>query len=257
MRPSNPGTRPRLLLRGDDAGSTRGANDALFAAARDGLVRNIGIMACGPAFNHAAKLFREPPPGVVLGLHATVTSEWHSSLRWGPILPPAQVPTLLAPDGCFVHTTSKLHEQAAPDQILAEVRAQLHHARAAGLRITYLDTHMVFNWLPGVHDRLRALAEDEGLVLDCPSDGPLAHLPCEPLDTYLDRVANLASGESALTIFHPAHLDQDALLMVAQDSDAPAAVARARAAEAAFLVAPPTCSRLRGLPVDFITYADL
>jgi hypothetical protein len=214
-------------------------------------------MACGPAFNHAASLFRNPPANVILGLHATVTSEWHTSLRWGPILPRHQVPSLLAPDGCFVHSTQTLHRQADPEHILAEVRAQIHHARAAGLRIDYLDTHMVFNWLPGVHERIRTLADSEGLVLDEPHDGPLTHLPCEPLETYLDRVAALPPDHSALTVFHPAHLDQDALLMIAPNSGGPAAVARTRAAEAAFLLNPATIARLQIPSVELITYADL
>lgn len=248
--------RIRLLLRGDDAGATRGTNDALLASARAGLIRNIGFMACAPAFEHAAKLFREPPPGVVLGLHATVTSEWTSSLRWGPVLPREQVSTLLAPDGNFVRTTQALHDSADHEQIIAEVRAQIARARAAGLHLTYLDTHMVFNWLPGMQTRLEAIAAAEGLVMDVPSGGPLHPLSTDPLYTLLDRIGQLApSAATHRVVFHPATLDDDSRLMF---GDTPGhAVAHTRATETAFLTVSATARRLAAMPVDLVTYADL
>lgn len=247
----------RLLIRGDDAGVTRGNNEALLACARAGLVRNIGFMACAPAFAHAVELFREPLPGVVLGLHATVTCEWASSLRWGPVLPRDQVPTLLAADGCFVHATRTLHELADHDQIIAEVRAQIAKAKAAGLCLTYLDTHMIFNWLPGMQARLSALAAEEGLVMDEPHGNAVLPLAGDPLDTLFDRIAQLAPGATHLLITHPSTLDDDARLMVATSADDVEAVGRARAAETAFLTSPANIAWLRASPIDLITYADL
>lgn len=245
----------RLLFRGDDAGTTCGTNQALSACARGGMVRNIGIMACAPAFDHAAECFRDPLPGVVLGLHATVTSEWTSSLRWGPVLPRDQVPTLLASDGNFVRSTQTLHESANHDQIIAEVRAQIARARTAGLDLTYLDTHMVFNWLPGIHDRLESLAAAEGLIMDHPNDAGITSLPAAPLDTLIDRIAALPTGTIHRVVFHPSTYDDDARLMFGQTPGD--SVARSRQAETDWLTDPTTAHALAALPVQFITYSDL
>jgi predicted glycoside hydrolase/deacetylase ChbG (UPF0249 family) len=247
----------RLLIRGDDAGVTRGTNNALLACARTGLLRNIGLMACTPAFDHAAELFRNPPSGVVLGLHATVTSEWTTSLRWGPVLDRKQVPTLLATDGNFVHSTQELHAKADHDQIIAEVRAQIHKARNAGLRITYLDTHMVFNWMPGMQDRLAALAAAENLIMDQPSGGPATPLPADPLGTLLTRITQLQPATTYRAVFHPSTLDDDAGLMSRQLSADSAQVGRQRAAETAFLTNPETSATLRAYSVTPINYTDL
>jgi predicted glycoside hydrolase/deacetylase ChbG (UPF0249 family) len=248
-------TRPRLLLRGDDAGATRGTNEALLVCARTGLLRNIGLMACTPAFDHAVELFHDLPADVALGLHATVTSEWTSSLRWGPVLPREHVPTLLASDGNFVRSTKTLHEQADHDQIIAEVRAQIAKARSTGLRLTYLDTHMVFNWLPGMQARLEALAAAENLVLDVPSGSPVQSLPAAPLTTLLDRIAALPDRGTFRVVFHPSELDPDSLLMIGDTADD--TVARQRAAETEFLTTPETAIRLRELGVNLVTYRDL
>ncbi len=239
-----------LIIRGDDAGATHGTNDALLACARAGLVRNIGVMACAPAFDHAALLFREPPPGVVLGLHATVTSEWVSSLRWGPVLPRSAVCTLLEPDGTFLRSTQTLHEQADHNQIIAEVRAQIHKARAAGLCLTYLDTHMAFTWLPGMKTRLHELALEEGLVPDQAGTGIHQRLPnatvtsSDPGVEFRSRIEAAAPGDY-VAVFHPAFFDNDAMLMRRSDSCDPDAVGRQRAAEATFLTDPATATWLR------------
>ena len=251
----------RLIIRGDDAGATRGSNEALLACARAGLVRNVGFMACAPAFDHAAQLFREPPPGVVLGLHATVTSEWNSSLRWGPVLPRDQVPSLLAADGNFVHTTKTLYEQADHNQIIDEVRAQIRKARRAGLRIAYLDTHMAFTWIPGMQARINDLALEEGLVPDqAGANGIHQRLPkakvtsADPAEEFRRRV-EAASPGNYVAVFHPSLLDDDALLMRAADSDDPASIGRQRAAEAALLTESSTGVWLRDRGVVSIVYS--
>ncbi len=247
----------RLLLRADDAGCTRGSNEAILACVRNGLIRNVGFMACTPAFDHAAELFRDAPSDVALGLHATVTSEWTTSLRWGPVLPKDQVPSLLAADGNFFDSTLTLHEQADHDQIIAEVCAQISKARAAGLHLTYLDTHMGFDWFPGLQDRLDTLAEAEGLVIDRHSDGMVSSLPASPLDTFLTRATQLDPDTTHRAVFHPSTLDSDALLMVGVDVGDPSAVARQRAAETALLSDSTTAAKLSASNVELITYADL
>lgn len=44
----------RLIIRADDAGSSRSANNAIFECASRGLVRNVSLMAPGPFIHDSA-----------------------------------------------------------------------------------------------------------------------------------------------------------------------------------------------------------
>ncbi|MBD3183106.1 ChbG/HpnK family deacetylase [Candidatus Poribacteria bacterium] len=67
--------------------------------------------------------------------------------RWGPVLGPAKVPSLVMKDSTFFKTTQTLWENN-PDnhEIIAELKSQLDTARLEGLNIEYMDTHMGFSW---------------------------------------------------------------------------------------------------------------
>jgi chitin disaccharide deacetylase len=253
----------RLLIRADDAGVTRGTNTALLACAEAGLARNIGFMACTPEFEHAASLFRDPPQNVILGLHATVTSEWSSSLRWGPVLPRQQVPSLLDEDGCFVKTTKSLHEQARLDEIIIEIKAQIDRARDCGLKLSYMDTHMVINWIPGLHNCLEDLAQREGLILDDPFGKILSPLPQSDFTEYniikafQNRLLSKPLQENILMLTHPSTFDVDALRMVINPNDDPEAVGRERAKDRELLTHPETLQWIREQNIELITYTDL
>jgi predicted glycoside hydrolase/deacetylase ChbG (UPF0249 family) len=153
----------RVVFRGDDAASTEGANRAIAEAMRDGVLRNVSVMAPGPALAHAAETFREIE-GIAIGLHVTLNAEW-DEVKWGPVLPPSEVPSLVEPDGCFTQEPKVLHARGVSlDEAMAEVAAQLARVRGAGLRVDYLDEHMGVGWLPGLEDRLGEFCAREGLV---------------------------------------------------------------------------------------------
>jgi predicted glycoside hydrolase/deacetylase ChbG (UPF0249 family) len=226
-----PEPRIRLVTRGDDCGSSRAANAAIQEAAERGILRNVGVMAPGPAFDEAAAMLKRLE-GVSLGLHATITDEWHQS-RWGPVLGAAKVPTLVLPDGTFFKDTRPLWEHAPrPDlgEIVAELKAQLERMRSKGLRVDYMDTHMGFDWFPGLKDRLRALAAAEGLLWQPPD---LAALPdlrgefADPVERFLARLGAAEPGKTYLYVTHPA-CDTDAMRALTYGEEKPGAVARQR-----------------------------
>jgi len=197
---------PRVLLaaRADDAGSCHTANVAIGECVEAGLVRNVGVMACCPFFDEAAAMLagRE---GICTGLHATITAEWDEP-KWGPVLPPERVPSLADPAGHFYRNTNVVHEHGAnPDEVLAELEAQLARARDAGLRIEYLDTHMGFGWLPGVGERLEALVEREGLVWGRAPGLP--RVEGAPTDRAAAFIARLEAAEPGtyMIVGHPGH----------------------------------------------------
>ncbi|MDF2921302.1 MAG: hypothetical protein K0R57_216 [Paenibacillaceae bacterium] len=153
-----------LITRGDDTGNSRSANQAVMQAYREGILKNTSFMPVGQAAAHGAALFAGTP-GLCLGLHAVLNSEWEHE-HYYPALPPSEVPSLVREGGMF-HPTPRLTREAGArvEQIMAELRAQLALARSMGLSPVYVDTHMVFEW---IEEKLAGLLEEwcrqEGLV---------------------------------------------------------------------------------------------
>lgn len=199
-------TRIRLIARGDDCGSSRTANAAIRDACRDGILRNVSLMACCDAIEDAAALLAGEK-AVCFGLHATVNAEW-DSVRWGPVLPTAQVPALVDAHGHFLQTTQALHERRPPvEQVMAELQAQLDRARALGFDVRYADTHMGFTWVaPGLEDAFDAWCAREGLVNDRLIHRGLPPAPAggDPVEQLIARLEAAPPGQYVV-VGHPAY----------------------------------------------------
>ena len=153
---------PRIVFRADDAGSSEGANLAILKTVTEGVVRNVSVMAPGAAFEHAADLLRGLE-GIDIGLHVTLNAEW-DEVKWGPVLPAEQVPSLVEPDGSFTASPKVLHDRGfSVDEAMAEIEAQLAKIRKAGLEVHYVDQHMGVGWI-GLEDRIDELCRREGLI---------------------------------------------------------------------------------------------
>lgn len=207
-------TRVTLVTRGDDSGACHSANVAIRDACTEGILRNTSIIVPGPAFEEAAEMYRDMDD-LCVGLHATVTAEW-DAVRWGPVLGPDKVPSLVDEDGHFPTDTHKLNDmEADPDEMMREIQAQLEMARAHGLDIAYIDTHMGFGWVRGIGDRVKKLASEQGLltwdnVLRLPR-------PDGEFDSAVHRViAGLKAAEPGtyLIVGHPVYPEQDVLDLV-------------------------------------------
>ena len=96
-------------------------------------------MPC-PWFPEIAAYAREHPDKA-FGVHLCHTSEW-TKYRWGPVASRDQVPGLIDPQGYLWRGIEDVYAHADPKEALIEGRAQIQRARAAGLDITHLDSHM-------------------------------------------------------------------------------------------------------------------
>ena len=148
------GDQIRLVIRGDDFGSTHASNIALQEVFQRGIMTSASVMVPGPWFLETAALVRAHPEWTV-GVHLTITSEW-DRLRWRPVLPINKVPSLVAPDGFFYRQNyywkdPEFQKTPAPmlasnppklDEVERELRAQIKRARASGIRVDYIDCHM-------------------------------------------------------------------------------------------------------------------
>jgi predicted glycoside hydrolase/deacetylase ChbG (UPF0249 family) len=89
----------QLLTRGDDAGSSRSANRAIRQCCDEGILRNVSVMACGPAFEDAVRVL-DGLGHVDFGLHICLSAEWDAP-RWSSVAPREQVPSLLDESAMF------------------------------------------------------------------------------------------------------------------------------------------------------------
>ncbi len=152
----------KLLTRGDDAGSCQGANFAIQQCISAETLKNVSVMVPGPAFCEAAEMLLAWQGGIDIGLHVTLNSEWDEH-KWSPVSSSSK--SLQDEQGWFTPSPAVLNERGfILDEAVDEIRAQLAAARAAGLRIDYLDEHMGVGWLPGLRQEMHKLAEDEGLI---------------------------------------------------------------------------------------------
>ena len=64
----------RLITRADDAGTNPTSNAAILDAYQNGLVKNVSVLAVGPAVEDAASLLAHEK-GLCFGLHTALNAE--------------------------------------------------------------------------------------------------------------------------------------------------------------------------------------
>ncbi|MCX8108173.1 MAG: polysaccharide deacetylase family protein [Verrucomicrobiae bacterium] len=159
----------RLLVRGDDIGSTHAANIACIRTYKEGIVRSVELMVPCAWFPEAVKLLNENP-GLDVGVHLTLTSEWEK-MKWRPL---TRAPSLVDADGYFFPMvwpntnfppgTSLKEANWNLKEIETELRAQIGSARRHVPHISHLSAHMAFTVLDrSIADLVRRLAEEYGL----------------------------------------------------------------------------------------------
>jgi predicted glycoside hydrolase/deacetylase ChbG (UPF0249 family) len=139
----------------DDIGMCHAANEGAFEALDAGPATCGSVMVPCPWFRDAAARARARP-GVDLGVHLTLNSEW-PHYRWGPVAGASAVPSLVDADGCLPRTAAEVAAKARPEEVETELRAQIERALDAGIDVTHLDSHMGTALLPpfiGVYAKL-------------------------------------------------------------------------------------------------------
>lgn len=129
-----------LILHADDFGMSHSVNRAIIEALEHGWVRSASIMVPCPWFAEVAQ-WAKAHPEADLGIHLVLNSEW-TTLRWGPLSGRDAVPSLVDSQGYLPLETDVVSQHAKPQEVDHELRAQIDFARAAGVNITHLDSHM-------------------------------------------------------------------------------------------------------------------
>ncbi len=207
----------RLIVRGDDIGSTHAANLGCIKSYREGIMRTVEVMVPCPWFPEAVDLLNENP-GLDVGIHLAITSEWEN-IKWGPL---THAPSLTGENGYFYPMIWPGEEFPPgkalkaqdwdPEELENEFRAQIEMAISKIPQISHLSCHMgCSSWEPEVSRIYNKLAREYGLEIN-PDDHGVERMPLkEKGETLSERIENfsealmaLKPGNTYLFVEHPA-----------------------------------------------------
>lgn len=129
-----------LIIHADDAGLSHSQNLATIQSLENGIVNSYSIMVPCPWFDEMA-LFAIKNPQFDNGIHLTLTCEWEN-YKFGPILSPTEVPSLVDGNGHFFKKREELSKNATLEDVKKELQAQIERALIFGLKPTHIDSHM-------------------------------------------------------------------------------------------------------------------
>jgi dolichyl-phosphate beta-glucosyltransferase len=160
----------RVIIHADDYGLAPGVNRAIEEGLSSGALNSASILS-GSDHTAPALAWAASHPEHDFGVHLNVT-------QGRPVLPGSAVPSLVDRSGRFHALPTFLLRfvtgRVAPSEIAAEWRAQIAAARAAGVRISHLDSHQHVHLVPRIFRKVAApLATEERVSLRA-MDGPIA-----------------------------------------------------------------------------------
>jgi predicted glycoside hydrolase/deacetylase ChbG (UPF0249 family) len=152
-------------------GAAHGINVGTIDAFKRGVLTTTNVIVPGPWFLEAARLLKENP-GLDVGVHLAITSEW-SDVKWRPL---TAAPSIVDPDGYFfplvqpragsTPNTSVKESAWKIDEIERELRAQLTMAKKYLPQATYTWNHMGFSSVaPEVNELVLRLSKEFGLLV--------------------------------------------------------------------------------------------
>jgi hopanoid biosynthesis associated protein HpnK len=151
----------RLIINADDFGLTSGVNRAIVELHQGGVLTSTTLMARAGATGEAIRLaLQNPTLGV--GCHVVLVDGQ-------PVLPPTQVSSLVdRQTGFFFPTLTTFLARLFSGRIRvaeieAEAAAQIALLKAAGVRLTHIDTHKHTHMFPPVLEPLLRAARKSGI----------------------------------------------------------------------------------------------
>ena len=138
-----------VIINADDFGLTRGVNEGIIKAFKDGILTSTTAMVNMPAFENAVVLAKENP-GLGIGIHLVAT-------LGRPVLPAGRIPGLVGSDGLFHRKYAFLVRNLVLGKIKikeieAEFSAQIEKFGNTGLRLTHVDSHQHVHMFPPILD---------------------------------------------------------------------------------------------------------
>lgn len=208
----------RLLVRIDDMGFSHAVNVACIESYKEGIARSVEVIVPGPWFEEATQMLRQHP-GLDVGVHLTLTSEW-ANLKWRPM---TDAPSLVDEDGYFfpmIWPNKQFPElgylkskEWSLVEVEAEWRAQIELAKKKIPQLSHLSGHMGCDRVsPEAHQLMRRLAVEYGLdihveelgVQRVPSWSGKQYNAKEKERRFVDMLRQLTPGDY-LVVEHPGY----------------------------------------------------
>ena len=182
-----------LIIHADDFGMMHTVDTAIEEAFENHWITSASILVPCPWFPEVAQ-WAKTHPDADLGIHLALNADW-TGYRWQPVSSQPKGSSLLDADGYLPLTTEYVVAHAKMSDVAIETHAQVDKAKAAGIRITHLDTHMgtIVSSQPLIEEYLATSAAYKTPVL-------LAHDPRHPEVTFpanaivLDGVLEIMPG---------------------------------------------------------------
>jgi chitin disaccharide deacetylase len=129
-----------LVIHADDLGMMHTVNTAIFEAFDKHWITSASILVPCPWFPEVAQ-WAKTHPDADLGIHLALNADW-TSYRWTSVSPQPPGSSLLDADGYLPLLTPYVVAHAKMSDVATETHAQVDKAKAAGLRLSHLDSHM-------------------------------------------------------------------------------------------------------------------
>ena len=219
-------TPPELVIRIDDMGAFHSVNKASVATYRDGIAKSVEVMPVAAWFPEAVKMLKENP-GLDVGLHLTLTSEWEN-VRWRPL---THCPSLTDKDGYFypmIKPNLNYPGQALTEhewdirEIEQEFRAQIEVALQNIPQLSHVTGHMASTaFSKEVNELTLRLAKEYNLScidrMDSDKEYNFQYIgytgPNKTLQdkesSFLASLEKLEAGKRYLFLDHPAYADDE------------------------------------------------
>ena len=217
-----------LVIRIDDMGALHSVNEASIDTYKNGIAQSAEVLVVGSWFPEAVKMLKENP-GLDVGVHLAITSEWEN-VKWRPL---TDCPSLVDENGYFfpmmgpnaAYPGQSIMENMANfdiNEIEKEFRAQIELALKNIPQVTHISGHMMstaFN--PQVMEVVQKLSQEYNL----PSidrgeafkqynfsytgyDGPRATAE-EKVASFIKMLDKLEEGKRYIFVDPPAYNDSE------------------------------------------------
>jgi predicted glycoside hydrolase/deacetylase ChbG (UPF0249 family) len=203
-------------------GFSHSGNLALIRSYQEGLESSIEVIAASPWFPEAAAILKQNP-GIDVGLHLALTSEW-DNIKWRPL---TTCPSLQDENGYFFPMVnpnknypgrSIKENKWKIEEIEKEFRAQIEMAKKNIPQLSHISAHMGCTSLSAeVKAIAKKLAREYRIDIDPEDyrveyagyDGP-SKTGDEKIKSFIAMLGKLQPGKTYLFVDHPG-LDNDEL----------------------------------------------
>lgn len=217
-----------LVIRIDDMGALHSVNEASIDTYRNGIARSVEVLAVGAWFPEAVKMLQENP-GLDVGIHLAITSEWEN-VKWRPL---TDCPSLVDENGYFFpmmgpnpaypgQSVMENMKNFDINEIEKEFRAQIELALKHIPQLSHISGHMMST---GFSEEVNALVKRLAQEYNLPSidrydafeqydfsyigyDGPKATGE-EKISSFIKALEKLEKGKRYMFVDHPAYNDSE------------------------------------------------